>query len=294
MEHYGKIRHRCHSLKAMHMPGFLLMICFLASCNNPRINEQQVIEQVTLQPLPKTIGTISLPDGYKRITTVNHSYTAFLRSISLKSDKTVYLFNGIKKGNQQAQYAVIDMDAGHKDLQQCADAAMRIRAEYLFSKKDFSHISFNFTNGFACDFEHYAQGYRIKMNGNVCSWVKQNSESYSYNTFRQYLDVVYAYAGTKSLHQQLKSIPVSAIHPGAVFIQTRNPYGHAVTVMDMAYNPQTKDTIFLLSQSYMPAQDIHILVNPNDEKISPWYSIKFGDELQTPEWAFTKNDLKEF
>jgi hypothetical protein len=64
--------------------------------------------------------------------------------------------------------------------------------------------------------------------------------------------------------------------------------------MDMAYNPQTNDTIFLLSQSYMPAQDIHILVNPNDEKISPWYSTKFGNELQTPEWTFIRNDLKEF
>jgi hypothetical protein len=186
------------------------------------------------------------------------------------------------------------MDAGNKDLQQCADAVMRIRAEYLFSKKDFSHISFNFTNGFVCDFEHYAQGYRIKTNGNTCSWIKQNPQSYTYSTFRNYLDVVYAYAGTKSLCLQLTPIPVAAIHPGAVFIQTRNPYGHAVTVMDMAYHPQTKDTIFLLSQSYMPAQDIHILVNPNDEKISPWYSTKFGDALQTPEWIFTRNDLKIF
>jgi 5-keto 4-deoxyuronate isomerase len=64
--------------------------------------------------------------------------------------------------------------------------------------------------------------------------------------------------------------------------------------MDMAYHPQTKDTIFLLSQSYMPAQDIHILVNPNDEMISPWYSIHSGAEIITPEWTFTWDDLKEF
>jgi hypothetical protein len=284
----------CHRLKAMRMPGFLLIIFMLASCNNARVYEQQAIEKADFSPLPKSIGSIPLPEGYKRVAVSDDRYANFLKSIPLKSDKTVYLFNGIKKGNQQAQYAVMDMDIGHKDLQQCADAVMRIRGEYLFGKKDFSHISFNFTNGFVCDFEHYAQGYRIKTNGNACSWSKQKPESYAYNTFRQYLDVVYAYAGTKSLHQQLKSIPVANIHPGAVFIQTRNPYGHAVTVMDMAYNPQTKDTIFLLSQSYMPAQDIHILVNPNDEKISPWYSTKFGNELQTPEWTFTKNDLKEF
>jgi hypothetical protein len=294
MKHYGKTRYASHSLKAMRMPGFLLMVFILASCNNAQVYEQQAVEKTNPVPLPKSVGNIPLPNGYKRIAASNGGYPSFLRSISLKSDKTVYLFNGVKKGNQQAQYAVIDMDAGQKDLQQCADAVMRIRAEYLFSKKDFSHISFNFTNGFACDFEHYAQGYRVKTIGNTCTWVKQKPESYTYSTFRQYLDVVYAYAGTQSLHQQLKSIPVTDIHPGAVFIQTRNPYGHAVTVMDMAYHPQTKDTIFLLSQSYMPAQDIHILVNPNNEKISPWYSTKFGDELRTPEWTFTKEDLKEF
>lgn len=284
----------CHRLKAMRMPGFLLMVCFFVSCNGSAVYEQQTTEQTSLQPLPKTIGAITLPDGYKRIATGNGDYATFLRSIPLKGNKTVYLFNGIKKSNQHAQYAVIDMDAGTKDLQQCADAVMRIRAEYLFGEKDFNHISFNFTNGFVCDFEHYAQGYRLKTDGNTCSWIKQKPESYTYTTFRDYLDVVYAYAGTKSLHQQLKSIPVTAIHPGAVFIQTRKPYGHAVTVMDVAYHPQTKDTIFLLSQSYMPAQDIHILVNPTDNRLSPWYSIRSGAEIITSEWTFTWDDLKEF
>ncbi len=277
------------------MPGFLLLIYVLASCNaGPEPYRQTPGSHAGTALIPATVGDIPLPAGYQRIKTPTDQYTTFLQKIPLKRDRTVYLYNGIKKSNQRAQYAVINLDAGDKDLQQCADAVMRFRAEYLFSRKDFKDISFTFTNGFDCDFEHYAKGYRLKIAGNKCSWIKQTAGNDSYQTFRQYLDLVYAYAGTKSLHRQLKSIKPADIHPGAVFIQTRNPYGHAVTVMDMAFNAQTKDTVFLLSQSYMPAQDIHILVNPMNEDLSPWYSIHSAPEIKTPEWTFTWDDLKEF
>jgi hypothetical protein len=31
-------------------------------------------------------------------------------------------------------------------------------------------------------------------------------------------------------------------------------------------------TFLLAQKSYMPAQDIHILVNPSNDKLGPWYS----------------------
>lgn len=169
-----------------------------------------------------------------------------------------------------------------------------MRAEYLFSRKNYNAIAFRFTNGFNCDFEHYANGNRIKFSGNNCSWLKQTGADYTHAILRKYLDLVYSYAGTKSLYAQMKSIPFSKIEPGNILLQKREPYGHAVTVMDIAYNSQTKDTIFLLSQSYMPAQDIHILRNPVNDAMSPWYSINGDDIIETPEWTFTKNDLKRF
>lgn len=278
------------------MPGYLLLLCLLiSSCAPAADSPQSATEQPVTADRPVTdIGSIPLPAGYIRIKAPQDSYGYFLRSLHLKQDNTVFLYNGMKKRNQQAQYAVLQLDRGTKDLQQCADAVMRIRAEYLYQQKNYSDIRFDFTNGFVCDYEHYARGYRLSMKGNTCSWIKQKPESYTYPTFRQYLDVVYAYAGTKSLHRQLKSISLSGMQPGDVFIQTREPYGHAVTVMDMAYNPNTKDTVFLLSQSYMPAQDIHILINPGNGKLSPWYSTGSCDPLETPEWTFTNTDLKEF
>lgn len=280
------------------MRGFLLLPALvLFSCSEARQGEGPVLQgrSYTQQHhTARTVGEIPLPDGYKRIPAADGGYTAFLRSIRLKKDPTVYLCNGARKSNQQAQYAVLDLDVGDKDLQQCADAVMRIRAEFLYQREKYDEISFRFTNGFICDFKHYAEGYRALLTGAGGSWQKKAAADYSRKNFRSYLDFVYSYAGTRSLHAQLKPVTLHAIRPGQVFIQTGSPYGHAVTVMDMAYHPQTGDTLFLLSQSYMPAQDIHILRNPTNSSQSPWYSTGFKGDLKTPEWIFSREDLKTF
>jgi len=80
---------------------------------------------------------------------------------------------------------------------------------------------------------------------------------------------------------------------GDVFIKGGFP-GHAVIVVDMAENLQIRKKIFLLAQSYMPAQDMHILINPNNQHLSPWYELDFNGDLNTPEWIFKKSDLHSF
>jgi hypothetical protein len=62
----------------------------------------------------------------------------------------------------------------------------------------------------------------------------------------------------------------------------------------MAAHPRTGEKLFLLAQSYMPAQDVHVLKNPVDPAFDPWYRLAFGDTLYTPEWTFSKNHLKRF
>ncbi|MDE6162595.1 MAG: DUF4846 domain-containing protein, partial [Bacteroides sp.] len=49
-------------------------------------------------------------------------------------------------------------------------------------------------------------------------------------------------------------------------------------------------------QSYMPAQQIHILANPVSRSLSPWYELAETDteKLYTPEWIFSWKDLKRF
>ena len=51
---------------------------------------------------------------------------------------------------------------------------------------------------------------------------------------------------------------------------------------------------FLLLQSYMPAQEVHVLKNPKSEDGSPWYGIDFGPQLVTPEWSFARTALRRW
>ena len=59
--------------------------------------------------------------------------------------------------------AVIDMDIGERDLQQCADAVIRLRAEYLYGTGQYDKIHFNFTSGFNAQYIKWMQGSRISV-----------------------------------------------------------------------------------------------------------------------------------
>lgn len=245
-------------------------------------------------PLFSTVENIPVPNGYKKIQPTEGSFGAYLGSIPLKKDKTVYLYNGSKKGNQTAQYAVLDISVSNRDLQQCADAIMRLRAEYFYGKKMYDKIHFNSVDGKNMRYIDWANGSRnlLKINSSTASLKPQADVSRV--QFLKYMDFVFAYASTLSLEKELKPLTsVKDIQAGDVFIKGGSP-GHAVIVMAVAQQEGTGKKSFLLAQSYMPAQDIHILVNPTDPKLSPWYSETFGEELVTPEWSFKRTALHRF
>ncbi|HLK28363.1 MAG TPA: DUF4846 domain-containing protein [Puia sp.] len=215
-----------------------------------------------------SICNIPLPEDYSRVETDKNSFAEWLRNLSLKKSKTVYLYNGVPKKNQSAQFAVIDISVGNKDLQQCADAVMRLGAEYLYAQKRFDEIIFQDNN-------HHA--YKL---GSITDR----------KHFDNYLDNVFAMCGTLSLEKQLKKIKaINELQPGDVLIQGGSP-GHAMMVVDVAVNNSGKK-IFLLAQSYMPAQDIHIVINPVNKKLSPWFELS-DETIYTPEWVFGKGHFR--
>ncbi|WP_238354478.1 DUF4846 domain-containing protein [Fulvivirga marina] len=242
-----------------------------------------------------TIETrINTPPGFERTSAETHSFGEYLRQLPLKPDGTmVRYYNGIPKPNFNIYTAVVDLKIGERDLHQCADAVMRLRAEHLWSQKEFEKIHFNFTNGFRVDYSEWIKGKRIAVKGNDVSWYQAGSPSNTYKDFWKYMEIIFSYAGTLSLAKELTPIKTDQLQVGDVFIQGGSP-GHAVIVVDVATKPETREKIFLLAQSYMPAQEIQILKNRNDKGISPWYSSGFGEVLETPEWTFTNMDLKRF
>ena len=252
---------------------------------------------VSCQNVKKTGETIKerfdVPAGFIRLEAPAGTFGAYLQNFALKPDGSkVYLFNNTLKANQDVHAAILDIDRGDKDLQQCADAVMRLRAEYLYNSKKTDKIGFKNFAGTNMDWLRYTKGYRITQKG----YQKTAKPDSSKTAFRKYLDMVFSYANTYTLSNEMQSISLSRMQIGDVFIMGYpNKFGHAVIVMDMAENPKTKEKVFLLAQSYMPAQDIHVLQNANDTKNPYWYSLQAIEEtLHTPEWDFPANSLKRF
>ncbi|MDQ0888604.1 hypothetical protein QFZ81_003692 [Paenibacillus sp. V4I9] len=236
---------------------------------------------------------IAVPNGYERVPVEDASYGDYLRNLPLKSHGSkVHLFNGELKAKEVYE-AVLDVDVGERDLQQCADAVMRLRAEYLYGSGKYDKIHFNFTNGFKADYATWRKGNRIDVSGNKVSWTKRGAASDSYEVFRSYLNMVFAYAGTLSLSKEMKQVPLSEMQAGDVFLEGGTP-GHAIVVLDMAQNPKTGEKLFILAQGYTPAQDIHILENEDNGEGNPWYSTEFEGKLKSPEWTFTREQLYRF
>jgi len=276
-----------------------LVLYSLFSCKKNQSISNNIFFNKTVKTIPinkngNTIKTrFNLPFGYSRVETKLNTFQNYLQNFKLKPlHSKVHLYNGSLKNNQHIHASILDISVGKRDLQQCADATMRLRAEFLFAQKRYNDIHFKFTNGFNVAYSKWRQGYRLKVKGNQVSWYKTNKESSSHASFLKYMQWIFMYAGTLSLSKELETIPILKMKIGAVFIQGGNP-GHAIIVVDMAKN-NNGEKLFMLAQSYMPAQEIHILKNLNNLGISPWYKAKNLELLKTPEWQFTKEDLKQF
>lgn len=254
--------------------------------NEPSISIRQ-IENNTVE------SRIKAPENFERTIVDPDSYAYYLRNLKLKSQNSdVKYYNGETKKNYNVYCAVIDLKIGKKNLHQCADAIMRLKAEYHWHKKEYEKIHFNFTNGFEVKYTEWMKGNRIKFNGNKTIWAQLTQPSNTYADFWQYLETIFTYAGTASLEKELKPVKKEDIEIGDILIQGGFP-GHAITIIDKVKNTNTGESLYLLAQSYMPAQETQILVNPNNKEISPWYKLD-SETIITPEWVFNINNLKRF
>jgi hypothetical protein len=241
------------------------------------------------------ISDIPVPEGYLRVACSQNSFQEWLKHLPLKKNHDhVYLFDRTLKSNQNAHYKIIDIDVGDKDLQQCADAIIRLYAEYLYAQRRYDMISFDFTSGDAAPFDLWVNGSRPSVNNNKVRWEKSGSYDLSYPNFRNYLNTVFTYAGSSSLANEMAAVTnINDLQVGDVFIEGGFP-GHGVIVVDLATDPISHKKIFMIAQSYMPAQEIHILKNLENNAFSPWYELNSADKLYTPEWTFEWSDLKRF
>jgi hypothetical protein len=221
-------------------------------------------------PADTVLTRFTAPAGYRQVNAVPGSFAAYLQSLPLKPAGTHTLtYKGAVAATDVFTAAVVDLSVGNEDLQQCADVVMRLRGEYLYQQKRYNEIAFHFESGFRCDYIHYADGYRYHND----HWVLKAKKDYSYPTFMRYMSLVFAYAGTLSLDKELHKVKnPDELQTGDVFIKGGSP-GHCFIVMDVVENSQHKK-LFLLAQSFMPAQNLQVL-----QYHSPWFSMDVKSEI---------------
>ncbi|QNH60697.1 DUF4846 domain-containing protein [Hymenobacter sediminicola] len=235
------------------------------------------------------------PRGCARVAVTPGSFGQWLRYLPLLPAGTpVKLFNGQLKDPQNVHAAVLNIDVGSRDLQQCADAIIRLRGEYLFAQ-DPAQVHFHLTSGHDIAFTDWYGGKGFRVSGDEVLPAPRPAELPTHTVFRRYLDQIFTYAGTLSLSRELNPVPLADVQPGDVLIRGGSP-GHAVLVLDVAEQLGTGRRYVLLAQSYMPAQQMHVLRNIwGDATLGAWFAVNPQEaRFSTPEWTFAREDLKRF
>ena len=259
-------------MKVIHLLIFLL---FFVGCThkNPK---------ALISPIGKTVKTRILPpESFHWQQEAKDSFAEFLQNIPVEPDGTPILdYHGTPVGNQGKHVAVLTYDVGTKDLQQCADAVLRLRAEYLYAQQRFDEIAFHFTSGDLFSWNDYKRGMRAVVDKNKVTFVQSAEPDDSYPNFRRYLDALYMYAGTISLfHETEPILHDSLLKAGDIIITPGSP-GHAVIIIGHAIH-DNGDHVFLLAEGLTPAQSIAVITNPLAPDINPWYRLSVKSTVTT-------------
>lgn len=226
-----------------------------------------------------------VPEGYKRVTYSKGSFEEYLRNYKLKSfgskiinyDDSEYFWQG-------GHIGILEIPVPKNGLQQCADALIRIRSEYLWNTNRKDEIGFKFTSGHYCSWKKYAEGYRPKIKGNKVIFHKTASSNASKENFYKYLNLIYMYSGTLSLYNELESVVAKDLKIGDMLIKGGSP-GHIVMLADEVINDKG-EKLFLLFQGNTPAQSVHLVKNLEDSSISPWYQLKDDAVIPVSNYTF--------
>ncbi len=233
------------------------------------------------------VTRVIVPKGYKRVMYKKNSFQQYLRNYKLKPyGSKIINYDNSEYFTQDWHEAILEVPVPSNGLQQCADALMRIRSEYLWEQDRKDEIGFNFTSGHYCSWIKYAKGFRPKINGNKVTFHKTAAPNYSKSNFYRYLNLIYTYAGTLSMYNELLKVSVAEIEIGDMLVKPGSP-GHIEIVVDEIVNEQG-NKMYLLAQGNTPAQSVCLLKNFENTTISPWYTFAKNEPVYTPSYYFDK------
>ena len=242
-----------------------------------------------------TIATrVKTSEGFQRVIYPKGSFEEFIQTYPLKPHGAkVINYDGSEYFYQSGHFGVLDLSVPKNGLQQCADALIRLRSEYLWKTNQQSKIGFEFTSGHYCSWKKYAEGYRPKVNGSKVTFHKTAAKDETKANFYKYLNLIYTYSGTLSLYNELPKVTSpKELQIGDMLVYPGTP-GHIVMIVDEARNEKGEKR-FILAQGNTPAQSIHMLKNPNNHKAGPWYILRLNSYLEVPGYYFENSRFIRF
>ncbi|WP_353779839.1 DUF4846 domain-containing protein [Winogradskyella sp. 3972H.M.0a.05] len=280
---------------------FLVAVYFVAIQIKPVKDVSQAITNSVLKPKEyvnkeglTVKSRIKIPDGFTRVDYEDGSFQEYIRNYKLKPyGAKVINYDGSHYFNQIGHFGILEIPVPKNGLQQCADALIRIRSEYLWDNNRKDEIGFNFTSGHYCSWKKYAEGYRPKVKGSKVTFHKTARANNSKENFYKYLNLIYMYSGTISLYSELPKInDTNKLDVGDMLIIGGSP-GHVVMIADVIKN-EAGEKRFTLLQGNTPAQSVHLLKNLEDSSMSPWYDLGLNTRIDIPGYTFYKSKYVRF
>lgn len=123
---------------------------------------------------PTLEQSVPPPEGFRRIPVKPSSFGDWLRHLPvLPGRPPVKLHSGALKTNQDAHHRIFDIDVGPRDLQQCADAVIRLFAEYQWATGRAHQVCFRYTSGHPVPWTRWRRGQRPQIRGDKVSWASR-------------------------------------------------------------------------------------------------------------------------
>lgn len=200
----------------------------------------------------RLVNDIPVPAGYKAVVYPADGYSNWLTRRPLKNSLEILDHAGreIPYGSYSV-YAVLDLPLLFTgDLEQCADYAMRLWAEY---HKDTNRLN----KLYLFDYNGRRQNYRA-----------------SNLSYRNFLRRAFANSNSYSLKKGCIVVDTSALMPGDMVVQNeRGGVGHVSVLMNVCRNTAGQK-LYLLGFSYMPAQEFHIEKALEGYGTDGWFTLE--------------------
>lgn len=280
-----------------HLGGWCLMMSWIVACGlaatpgvEPASPSPLAPPSPPASPAAALVEAFPPPAGFVRAAAADGSFEAWLRARTV-APGPVLAWDGavVHPADDPRVAAIVTLDLIGDDLQQCADTAIRLHAEWLWDSGRADEAGYAFTSGHLSRWSAWRAGYRPQISGNKVGFLKTAAPAADRASWRGWLTSVFTYAGTRSLDATLDRVAQADARAGDLFVQGGGP-GHAVILLDVAEDG-AGHRVALIGQGFMPAQSLQVL---RDTDGDAWFSLD-GAEVQTPFWAaFGWDDLRRF